>query len=355
MRNNRSVAVPESRPGDELEATRTFVQVVRSNGFSRAAKALGKSTSSLSRKVRELERELGAALLMRTTRRIHLTEAGRLYFAHAEALLAAQRVAIDSVVELTGGVPRGTLRVTMPVAVGERLLAPRLADWRARYPGLRLEIDLSDRNVPLVQGGFDLAIRVGRLADSSLRAQLLGRVARRIVASPAYVAAHGAPEHPRELARHACIVNRVVPGPVLWGFHPKVAGGSRPAKASAQVAKASAQVAEASGSMRVEIEGVVLTTSPSLAVQLAVGGHGVLRTIEWVMRPELERGELVEVMEGWSCDGPEGGPSVWAVFAQAADIEPPLKSRLFVELVRDVMEEDVLAGSARARRGRRAR
>jgi DNA-binding transcriptional LysR family regulator len=121
MRNNRTavagsiaprglVRVPaarEPRVGDELEATRTFVQVVRSGGFSRAAKALGKSTSALSRKVRELERELGTALLMRTTRRIHLTEAGRLYLAHGEQLLAAQRTAVDAVVELTGGVPRG--------------------------------------------------------------------------------------------------------------------------------------------------------------------------------------------------------------------------------------------------------
>jgi DNA-binding transcriptional LysR family regulator len=350
MRNNRTavagsiaprglVRVPaarEPRVGDELEATRTFVQVVRSGGFSRAAKALGKSTSALSRKVRELERELGTALLMRTTRRIHLTEAGRLYLAHGEQLLAAQRTAVDAVVELTGGVPRGTLRVSMPVSVGERLLAPRLADWRTRYPDLKLEIDLSDRNVPLVQGGFDLAIRVGRMADSSLRAQLLGKVARRIVASPAYVAAYGAPRHPRELAAHACIVNGVIAGPVEWGFHRKDA-------------------AEAE-SLRVEVEGVVLTTSPSLAVQLAVGGHGVLRSIEWVMRRELERGELVEVMDAWSCDAPgAGGLPVWALFAQAADMEPPLKSRLFVELVREVMEEDVLMRAPVAKRGRKAR
>ncbi|HRE90630.1 MAG TPA: LysR substrate-binding domain-containing protein, partial [Myxococcota bacterium] len=95
----------------------------------------------------------------------------------------AARAAVDAVTELMGGVPRGTLRVSMPVSVGERLLGPRLPELQQRYPELRLEVDLSDRNVPLVEGGFDLAIRVGRLADSSLRSQLLGRITRHLVAS----------------------------------------------------------------------------------------------------------------------------------------------------------------------------
>ena len=147
---------------DELSAAEVFLQVVKANGFTAAAKALGKSTSSLSRTVAELERQLGAQLLARTTRRLHLTEAGALYATHAEALLAAQRAGRDAVAELTGGVPRGHLRVTMPVTVGERLLGPAVPELRRRFPELRLELDLSDRNVQLVQGGFDLAIRVGR-------------------------------------------------------------------------------------------------------------------------------------------------------------------------------------------------
>ncbi len=144
---------------DELAAAEGFIQVVRAQSFTRAAKALGKNTSSLSRAVAELEAMLGAQLLARTTRRLHLTEAGALYLAHAEALLAARRAAHDAITELTGGIPRGHLRVSMPVSVGERLLAPHLPEFKRRYPELRLEIDLSDRNVALVQGGYDLAGR----------------------------------------------------------------------------------------------------------------------------------------------------------------------------------------------------
>ncbi|MCC6623040.1 MAG: LysR family transcriptional regulator [Deltaproteobacteria bacterium] len=193
-----------------------YLHVVRAGGFTAAAKALGRSTSSLSRAVLELERRLGAQLLVRTTRRLHLTEAGELYAAHAEALIAARAAARDAVAELMGGVPRGRLRVTMPVAVGERLLGPRLPELRVRYPELRLELDLSDRVVPLVEGGFDLAIRVGRLPDSSLRAQLLGRVPVRLVASPGYLERHGAPARPADVRDHPCIVVGALTGPVEW-------------------------------------------------------------------------------------------------------------------------------------------
>src|SRR4051812_25538857 len=230
------------RPGfDELSAAEIFLQVVKVRGFTSAARLLGRSTSSLSRAVAELERQLGAQLLARTTRRVSLTEAGVLYARHAEHLLAARRSARDAVAELTGGVPRGHLRVTMPVSVGERLLGPHLPELRRRYPELRLELDLADRNVPLVERGFDLAIRVGRLADSSLRAQLLTKVPVRLVASPAYLARKKAPRHPDQLRDHDCITLGVVAGSQDWPFHRR---GAR--------------------ARHVEIDGVVHTTSPTL-------------------------------------------------------------------------------------------
>ena len=315
---------------DELAAADIFLHVVRANSFSTAAKVLGKSTSSLSRAVAELERQLGAQLLARTTRRLHLTEAGTLYASHAEGLLAWQRAGRDAVAELTGGVPRGHLRVSMPVSVGERLLGPHVPEFRKRYPELRLELDLSDRNVALVQGGFDLAIRVGRQHDSSLRAQLLGKVPSRLVASPRYLAKHGEPERPEDLHEHACISLGVVAGTMEWSFHHR---GVRP--------------------KRIAIDGIVHTTSPTLAAQLAVAGLGIARLVEWVMREELRRGDLVEVMPDWACDDPaEGGVPVWVVFAQTASAAPPLKSRVFVDMVKDVMAREVLAPITPARRQR---
>jgi DNA-binding transcriptional LysR family regulator len=334
MKHNNVVRV--ARAGfDELAAAEIFLQVVKVRGFTSAAKLLGRSTSSLSRAVSELERQLGAQLLARTTRRVSLTEAGALYASHAEGLLAARRAAHDAVTALTGGVPRGHLRISMPVSVGERLLGPHLPELRRRYPELRLEIDLSDRNVPLVQGGFDLAIRVGRLSDSSLRAQLLGKVPIRLVASPAYLAARGRPGRPLDLRGHDCITIAQVVGPVEWPFY------HRRARTRTE---------------RIEVEGVVHTTSPLLAVQLACAGQGILRVNDWVILDALARGELVEVLEDWSCYRLGGGGlPVYVVYAQTAGATPPLKSRVFVDLVKDVLAREVIAARAApgSRRGMR--
>jgi len=304
---------------NELEAAEIFLQVVRAPGFTAAAKALGKSTSTLSRTVTDLEAALGAQLIARTTRTLHLTEAGALYVAHAEALIAASRAAHDALTELTHGSPRGHLRISMPVSVGERLLGPYLPRFRRRYPELRLEVDLSDRNVPLVEGGFDLAIRVGRASDSSLRAQLLGKVAVRLVASPAYLASRPPPRKPTDLADHDCVSLGTVAGPVEWTFYRNQERVS------------------------VGVEGVVQTTSPTLAAQLCRADLGLLRVTEWVIREELRVGQLVEVMPAWACDNPlHGGIPVYVMYAQGASAAPPLKSRVFVEMVKSVMATDVL-------------
>jgi DNA-binding transcriptional LysR family regulator len=305
---------------DELNAAEVFLQVIKANGFTAAAKVLGRSTSSLSRTVAELERHLGAQLLARTTRRLHVTEAGSLYARHAEALLNVQRAGRDAIAELTGGVPRGLLRATMPVAVGERVLGPQVAELRRRHPELRLELDLSDKYVPLVERGFDLAIRVGRLPDSSLRAQLLGKISVLLVTSPKYIAKHGAPKRPEQIAQHPCISLGALPGVHEWTFHKR---GSRP--------------------KRVAVEGVVHTNSATLAAQLAGSGIGLLRVVEWMVRGELQRGDLVEVMRDWSCDDPrDGGMPVYVVYAQTAGVAPPLKSRVFVELVKDLVAREGL-------------
>lgn len=303
---------------NELESANVFLQVVRSSGFTGAARALGRSASSLSRVIAALEAHLGSSLFTRTTRSLHLTEAGALYQTHAEALVAASRAAHDALAELRGGVPRGQLRVSMPVSVGERLLAPYLPQFRARHPELRLAIDLSDRNVSLAAGAFDLAIRVGRPSESSLRALLLGRIPILLVASPAYLASRPPPKHPRDIAKHDCITVGPHLGPTDWTFY----RGAR--------------------KERVGVEGVVETSSPTLAAQLAVAGLGLARTTEWMVRGELRDGALVEVMRPWSCDRPQnGGVPIYVMYAQAGTTAPPRKSRVFVEMMKEVMAAEV--------------
>ncbi|MFO0683674.1 MAG: LysR substrate-binding domain-containing protein [Sandaracinus sp.] len=308
---------------DELGAAEVLLQVIATRGFTAAARVLGRSTSSLSRTIAELERQVGAQLLARTTRRVSLTEAGQLYASHAERLLAARRSARDAVTELTGGIPRGRLRVTMPVSVGEQLVGPWISELRRRYPELQLELDLSDRNQPLVSGGFDLAIRVGRQPDSSLRVRGLGRVPVKLVASPAYVAEHGDPAAPLALRDHACITVAQTAGPMEWTFHHRRARGR---------------------TETVEVEGVVHTTSARLGASLAVAGQGVLRIDAWTIREALATGALVEVMSGWSCTrNAEGGLPIHVVYAQTAGVEPPLKSRVFVDLLREELESSPFA------------
>ncbi|HEY4238317.1 MAG TPA: LysR substrate-binding domain-containing protein [Kofleriaceae bacterium] len=325
----RNIVLRAARAGfDELAAAEIFLQVAAQRSFTTAGRVLGKSTSSLSRSVAELERQLGAQLLSRTTRRVSPTEAGQLYARHAERLLADQRAAHDAVAELTGGVPRGRLRVTLPVSIGERLLGPWLPELRRRHPELHLELDLSDRSVPLVSGGFDLAIRVGRQHDSSLRAQLLGKVPVLLVASRRYLARAGSPRRPRDLRDHACLTVSQLPGAVEWAFYHRRAR---------------------TRSERVELEGAIHTTSAQLAAELAAADQGILRVNEWTVRELVARGELVEVMPAWSCTRlGDGGLPVYVVYAQLAGVDPPLKSRVFVALLREIIATGVLGGKRAA-------
>lgn len=303
---------------NELDGARVFLQVVRSGGFTGAARVLGRSTSALSRVMAALEGHLGAQLVARTTRSLRLTEAGALYQVHAERLVAASHAAEDALAELRSEVPRGHLRVSMPVSVGERLLAPHLPKFRRDFPELRLSIDLSDRNVSLVQGGYDLAIRAGRAEDSSLRALLLGRVPVVLVASPGYLRARGVPKRPRDLAAHDCVDVGAHAGRVDWTFY------------------------RAGRRELVSVSSVVQTTSPALAAQLAAAGMGLTRITEWLVQDELRRGALVEVMRPWSCDRPQrGGVPIYVIYAQAGSATPPRKSRVFVDMVKAIMEAEV--------------
>lgn len=297
---------------DELQAADSFRLIVRSGSLANAARARGVNPSTLTRSLQELEQHLGTQLLKRTTRRLSLTEAGQVYLQHAERLLAIRREAHEAIASLTGGTPRGHLRVSMPVVVGERILGPRLQVFRARYPELQLELDLSDRNMPLVEAGFDLGLRIGRLQDSSLRAQRLATVSRTLVASPDYLTAHGTPQSPQDLQQHACITLGQLAGPVSWRFW------------------------RADETAVHTVQGWLHCTSPPLALTAARQGQGITRVATWVAESALRRGELVRILPEWSCDDPEhGGPGLYVVYTQGSGAVIPLKSRVFVDFVRE--------------------
>jgi DNA-binding transcriptional LysR family regulator len=183
--------------------TLVFVKVVENRSFTAAAKALGLPTSTVSRKVRELEQRLGVQLLHRTTRRLALTEAGGVYHAHCNRIARDLEAAELAVSELAG-TARGSLRVTVAYSLAVELIAPLLAEFSGLYPSLRVELVLSNSPLDLLAREIDMALRLGPapLPDSSLVARRLGELRTAIYATPVYLERWGHPTHPRDLATH---------------------------------------------------------------------------------------------------------------------------------------------------------
>jgi DNA-binding transcriptional LysR family regulator len=189
---------------DKLSALRAFVKVVEHGSFSEAARSLRLSRSAVSKAVMELEQELGAQLLNRTTRSATPTENGRSYYERAVAILADLEEADLAVTRLQAE-PRGLLRINAPMSFGTLHLGPALAAFMRRYPLLQIQLTLSDELIDAVQDGHDVTLRIGELVSSSLIARRLIGMPRVFCASPAYIARRGTPTHPRELKEHDCL------------------------------------------------------------------------------------------------------------------------------------------------------
>src|SRR5215471_5185624 len=190
---------------DRLNEISAFVEVARQRSFVRAADHLEVNVSAVSRAVAALETRLGVRLLQRSTRRVGLTEAGSAHLPRCEALLAELAEAEAAVSERHSAL-QGSLRVSGPSGLGLVHLVPLLPEFLRRHPRLTLDFDMSNRFVDLIEEHYDLAIRVGTLRDSRLAARRIGSNRRVLVAAPAYLAARGAPKHPRDLGAHTCLI-----------------------------------------------------------------------------------------------------------------------------------------------------
>jgi len=202
----------------DLQAVRLFVQVVDSKTFRAAGVALGIPKSTVSLRVAQLEDQLGERLLERTTRRLRLTDAGESYYRSAVVALEALRDAERTLSDRKSR-PAGRLRVTTTIEGGQFLFAPLFAEYLRRYPEVELDVFLADRRVDLLEEGVDVAIRSGELPDSGFvahRVKVQGSL--RCYASPGYLKSRGAPRHPRELERHACLVMSGQREPSAWKF-----------------------------------------------------------------------------------------------------------------------------------------
>jgi len=186
---------------DHLRDLALFVAVAETKSFTKAATLLGVPTSTLSRRIAELEASMELKLLVRSTRQVELTEAGALYLSLGEGIVAAAREAHQQVRGLAEK-PQGTLRMSIEAEIGPRLVAPVLAEYLERYPEVRIDLDLSPRRVDLLAEGFNLALRIGRLPDSGLTVRRLAMLSASLYAAPSYIARRGRPTHPADLLEH---------------------------------------------------------------------------------------------------------------------------------------------------------
>ena len=260
---------------DKLLAMKMFAATVDAQGFSAAARKLGLATSSVTRLVDALEAELGATLLNRSTRQVSLTEAGARYSARARGIFEALDEADASVAD-RGEEPVGVLRLCLPVEFGRRVIAPHLGAFLARHPALELDIDLSDRLDDLLDGRYDLSIRLGDPApNDELVCRPLGRFERWLVASPAYLSGRETLAHPQQLMEHACLRFRYGQKARPW----RLSRGQ--------------QVLE------LDVSGPLRSANADLLREAALAGSGIALLADWLVREDVAGGALQRVFADW--------------------------------------------------------
>jgi DNA-binding transcriptional LysR family regulator len=261
----------------DIFALKLYTRVARLGSFSAAARECGLSQSQASRIIADLETDLGARLLSRTTRAVAPTEAGAEFLARMEPILAALDEAEHSVRE--GGELRGLLRMSMPTSFGIRTVVPRLSAFAARHPNLHIQLLLEDRRQDLVRDAVDVAIRLGRLMDSTATTKLIATIPRVVVASPDYLQRHGVPATPAELVRHRIVGGTSAAVPTAWMF-------------------------ERDGKEEViPLAPHFSTNENEGAIAAAVAGFGITSTSGWACSRELEDGLLVRLFLDWKMAG----------------------------------------------------
>jgi DNA-binding transcriptional LysR family regulator len=260
----------------DVEALALFAKVAELSSFSAAAAEAGLSKATVSKTIARLEARLGASLFHRTSRRLSLTETGRVLAVRAAAILAEGEAA-EAEAAAASAAPRGRVRLAAPMSFGLSHVAPALPDFLARYPEIVVDLHLDDAVVDLVAGGFDAALRIGALQDSSLRSRRLRAIPRAVVAAPAYLARAGTPAAPRELKDHACLAYAYLPTGADWRF-----------------------VGPDGGEETVRVSGPLRANNADALVPALVAGLGVAVQPEFMIPDQLASGALVRILPGWA-------------------------------------------------------
>jgi len=287
---------------DALSEMAVFSRVVATGSLSSAARELGVSPAVVSRRLASLEARLGVRLVNRTTRSLHLTEEGSAYHESCSRVLAEIEEA-NAAVSAGRNEPQGVLRVALPAAFGNLHVAPLIPRFAERFPNVQVALSLADRPVNLVEEGFDLAVRIADLQDSSLAARKLAPNRRVVCASPGYVARHGAPRRPQDLLAHNCLTTRDFAS--TWDYRgPDGKPGT------------------------VRVTGRYSCDNWEVLREWALAGLGIALKSTWDVRRHLEDGSLVSLLPGYSFDT---DVAIYAVYPHRRHL--PAKTRAFIEFL----------------------
>ncbi|KIC26826.1 MULTISPECIES: LysR family transcriptional regulator [unclassified Leisingera] len=262
---------------DKLDCMRAFAAVAAQSSFTSGARQLGISTKLASKYVARLEEQLGAQLLNRTTRKVTLTDTGRAYLERCLPLLA-QFDELEDVVQLRQQELAGPIRITAPTGFGSRELVEALQPFQQAHPKVLVELVLSDRHLPMLEEGVDLAVRFGALKDSTLVARKLCGMRLVVVASPGYLATHGEPAEPEALATHNCLLQMTSPQPDAWVF------------------------GQGAAQRTVTVRGSFRANSPRAVAHMAASGLGIARCPHYTALPFLRDGRLQVLFEQQETD-----------------------------------------------------
>jgi DNA-binding transcriptional LysR family regulator len=260
---------------NKLLSMLTFVRVAESGSFTAAAEQLGVSVSAVAKAISRLEQELDSQLLVRSTRKIALNEDGRAFYGRCRQILNDIEDAETSV-KSARHLPRGRLRIAMPVLFGRRTFLPRVAEFSAAYPEIVLDLAFEDRRIDLIERGIDVAVQVGELRDSGYITRMLNRGPRLTAASPAYLKRCGEPQTPADLATHNCVTGW---NAGVWDFQ------------------------DNGRAIEIPVSGNLVVTGGEAMREAALLGLGIVQTNWWTLSSDIAEGRLKALLERYAVDG----------------------------------------------------
>ncbi|MCH4811701.1 LysR substrate-binding domain-containing protein [Vreelandella neptunia] len=296
-----------------LEEQQAFVTVVDSGSITGAAERLGITVSGVSRALNRLEQKLGATLLRRTTRRLELTEEGETFLGHCRAILAAVEIAEEAMLDRHNQ-PQGRLRVNAAPSFMQFVIVPVIGEFRARYPGITLELDTHDRFVDLLEQRVDLAIRIGDLEDSSLHAKPLGHSPLRLLASPSYLERCGTPQSVDDLQHHSLLGFSQLEHLNRW---PLTRADDKP----------------------LHIIPTLAASSGSTLIELAIAGEGIVCLADFMTIAPRQKGTLIDVLPDHT---ERQNQAVNAVYYRQATLSQ--RARLFMDFLAERLPGKYLQG-----------